>query len=63
MTDARYRGHQDYYVNCVSVTRARNEPSRRFHNHNKAPTRAFSWLKAATRTFTFKTLTLSETSA
>ena len=20
MTDARYRGHQDYYVNCVSAT-------------------------------------------
>ena len=26
----------------------------RFHNHGKAPTRAFSWLKAPTSTFTFK---------
>ena len=31
---------------------------RRFHNHRegKAPTRAFSWLKALTSTFTFNTL-------
>ena len=29
---------------------------RRFVNTEKAPTRAFSWLKAATTAFTFKTL-------
>ena len=28
----------------------------KFYNHGKAPTRAFSWLKAPTSAFTFKTL-------
>ena len=27
-----------------------------FHNHGEGPTRAFSWLKAPTSAFTFKTL-------
>ena len=35
--------------------RASNQPSRRLKLH-KAPTRAFSCLKAATTAFTFKTL-------
>ena len=39
-------------------TRAGNEDSRRFYNHGEGPyyTKAFSWLKAPTRAFTFKTL-------
>ena len=37
-------------------SRASNEGSRRFHNHNHALTRAFSWLKAPTSAVTFKTL-------
>ena len=44
------------------LTRGDTEPSdskssiRRFVVTEKAPTRAFSWLKAATTAFTFKTL-------
>ena len=42
------------------VNRVRNSASkrsiRRFVITEKAPTRAFSWLKAATTAFTFKTL-------
>ena len=37
-------------------TSASNRSIRRFIITEKAPTRAFSWLKAATTTFTFKTL-------
>ena len=33
----------------------RNEGSRRFQITEKAPTKAFSWLKAPTSDFTFKT--------
>ena len=45
----------------VMGTRASNEPLRRlsiedFTITEEAPTRAFSWLKASTSTFTFKTL-------
>ena len=38
-----------------SNTSASNEAIRRFVFTEKAPTRAFSWLKAATTAFTFKT--------
>ena len=38
------------------VTSASKRSIRRFVITEKAPTRAFSWLKAATTTFTFKTL-------
>ena len=37
-------------------TSASKSSIRRFVITEKAPTRAFSWLKAATTTFTFKTL-------
>ena len=39
----------------VSVSASKSS-IRRFVITEKAPTRAFSWLKAATTTFTFKTL-------
>ena len=39
-------------------TRAANEGSQIFRNHGKAPSRAFSWLKAPTLAFTVKTLIL-----
>ena len=39
-------------------TRAGNEPSRSFYSAPRRPTRAFSWLKAATTAFTFKTHTM-----
>ena len=38
------------------VTSASKRSMRRFVITEKAPTRAFSWLKAATTAFTFKTL-------
>ena len=38
------------------VTSASKSSNRRFVITEKAPTRAFSWLKAATTAFTFKTL-------
>ena len=38
------------------VTSASKSSIRRFVITEKAPTRAFSWLKAATTAFTFKTL-------
>ena len=40
---------------CVPVSASKSS-IRRFVNTEKAPTRAFSWLKAATTAFTFKTL-------
>ena len=40
----------------VVVTSASKSSIRRFLITEKAPTRAFSWLKAATTAFTFKTL-------
>ena len=43
-----------------AATRASNDPSRRLREDftimEKTPTRAFSWLKVSTNTFTFKTL-------
>ena len=42
-------------VCCVAIS-AWKSSIRRFVIKEKAPTRAFSWLKAATTTFTFKTL-------
>ena len=44
---------------CAKVTRASNEGSEdytEFYNHGECTTRAFSWLKAPTSTFTYKTL-------
>ena len=38
------------------ITSASKRSIRRFVITEKAPTRAFSWLKAATTAFTFKTL-------
>ena len=40
---------------CVDYSASKNS-NRRFVITEKAPTRAFSWLKAATTAFTFKTL-------
>ena len=40
----------------LMVTSASKRSIRRFVITEKAPTRAFSWLKAATTAFTFKTL-------
>ena len=43
--------------NLLSACRSASKSSiRRFVITEKAPTRAFSWLKAATTAFTFKTL-------
>ena len=41
---------------CIVCTSAWKSSIRRFVITKKAPTRAFSWLKAATAAFTFKTL-------
>ena len=48
------REHSDHFIRTFhgTVTSA----SKRFVISEKAPTRAFSWLKAATTAFTFKTL-------
>ena len=47
----------DHIVSGVSVSASASKSSiRRFVITEKAPTRAFSWLKAATTAFTFKTL-------
>ena len=43
-------------LNMTITTSASKSCIRRFVNTEKAPTRAFSWLKAATTAFTFKTL-------
>ena len=43
-------------VGCGELSRASKKSIRRFVITEKAPTRAFSWLKAATTAFTFKTL-------
>ena len=40
----------------TTTNRASNEASRIYHNHREGHPRAFSWLKAPTSTFTFKTL-------
>ena len=45
------------YTTCYSyATSASKSSIRRFVITEKAPTRAFSWLKVATTAFTFKTL-------
>ena len=43
-------------VVCSTATSASKSSIQRFEITEKAPTRAFSWLKAATTAFTFKTL-------
>ena len=45
-----------YTALVTVVTSASKSSIRRFVIKEKAPTRAFSWLKAATTAFTFKTL-------
>ena len=45
-----------YWCWVETCTRASNVGLRRFHNHRKAHTRTFSWLKAPTSTVAFKTL-------
>ena len=44
------------YVCILVISSASKSSIRRFVITEKAPTRAFSWLKAATTAFTFKTL-------
>ena len=44
-----------YWCWVETCTRASNVGLRRFHNHRKAHTRTFSWLKAPSSAFTFKT--------
>ena len=46
------------YISDSETASASNSCIRRFVITEKAPTRAFSWLKAATTAFTFKTLLL-----
>ena len=55
---AKLRFYDFLYRVCLMAvaSRARNEPSRGFTITEKAPTRAFSWLKAATTAFKFETL-------
>ena len=43
-----------YWCWVETCTRASNVGLRRFHNHRKAHTRTFSWLKAPSSGFTFK---------
>ena len=43
-------------VQCAMLDSASKRSLQRFVITEMAPTRAFSWLKAATTTFTFKTL-------
>ena len=45
-----------YLARCDSTIVLQTKAIRRFVFTEKAPTRAFSWLKAATTTFTFNTL-------
>ena len=47
---------QLHRVRCRVTSEDSKSSIRRFVITEKAPTRAFSWLKAATTTFTFKTL-------
>ena len=44
-----------YWCWVETCTRASNVGLRRFHNHRKAHTRTFSWLKAHSSAITFKT--------
>ena len=46
----------EYVPSWSLATSASKRSIRRFKITEKAPTRAFSWLKAATTAFTFKTL-------
>ena len=48
--------HQHYLVPHIMLCSASKSSIRRFVITEEAPTRAFSWLKAATTAFTFKTL-------
>ena len=41
---------------CIRAVKCSIGSTTGFHNHREAPTRAFSWLKAPTSAFTFKTL-------
>ena len=52
------REHSDHFIRTFhgTVTSASKIIIRRFVITEKAPSRAFSWLKAATTTFAFKTL-------
>ena len=65
LVDAEVPGHEVLSVVCGGVVHdsgvlvcdsAPKSSIRRFVITEKAPTRAFSWLKAATTAFTFKTL-------
>ena len=51
----RRRPLSSTFVTCL-ITSAWKSSIRRFVSTEKAPTRAFSWLKTATTAFTFKTL-------
>ena len=54
-----YSGELHYLISSTTwelCTRAGNEPSQSFPITEKAPFRAFSWLKMLTSTFIFKTL-------
>ena len=55
MTPCLCTGNLFAAVTLTVENRAANDPSV-FTIREKAPTRAFSWLKAPTSTFTFKTL-------
>ena len=53
----RVRMTNDVFTfHCCTATSASKRSIRKFVITEKAPTRAFSWLKAATTAFTFKTL-------
>ena len=54
--EATNSGLGDYLEILNMQARASKRSIRRFVITEKAPTRAFSWLKAASTTFTFKTL-------
>ena len=60
MSGSSYPGHQAGCSHQIlmqwSASSASKRSIRRFIITEKAPTRAFSWLKAATTAFTFKTL-------
>ena len=51
-----YKVSWDWWSAFHVTTSASKKSIRRFVITEKAPTRAFSWLKAATTAFTFKTL-------
>ena len=55
MEDGRWEIHT-LYAEAALTNSASKSSIRRFVIKEKAPTKAFSWLKAATTAFTFKTL-------